>query len=82
MLKLDGVRTFYGPIEALKGVSLEVRQGEIVSLLGGNGAGKSTTLMTISGVNTAASGSITYEGRSLVLDERGARVQELIDGTP
>ncbi len=58
MLKLDGVRAFYGPIEALKGVSLTVNEGEIVSLLGANGAGKTTTLMTISGVNKTGGGSI------------------------
>jgi len=65
MLELKDVRSYYGPIEALKGVSLTVRKGEIVSLLGGNGAGKSTTLMTISGVNRAGGGEIRYNGRRI-----------------
>jgi len=64
MLKLADVHAYYGPIEALKGISLRVDKGEIVSLLGGNGAGKSTTLMTISGV-IKAEGSITYNGRRI-----------------
>jgi branched-chain amino acid transport system ATP-binding protein len=64
MLELNGVHAYYGPIEALKGISLKVDKGEIVSLLGGNGAGKSTTLMTISGVNKAE-GSITYNGKRI-----------------
>lgn len=62
MLELKGVHSFYGPIEALKGVSINVRKGEIVSLLGGNGAGKTTTLMTISGVIKAKAGEIRYKG--------------------
>jgi branched-chain amino acid transport system ATP-binding protein len=62
MLELNDVRAFYGPIQALKGVSLAVEKGEIVSLLGANGAGKSTTLMTISGVNRPQGGSVTYKG--------------------
>ncbi len=62
MLELSGVHSFYGPIEALKGVSINVRKGEIVSLLGGNGAGKTTTLMTISGVIKAKAGEIRYKG--------------------
>jgi branched-chain amino acid transport system ATP-binding protein len=65
MLKLSGVRAYYGPIAALKGVSLTVEKGEIVSLLGGNGAGKSTTLMTISGVNRPASGEIHYKDKRI-----------------
>ncbi len=65
MLELDGVRVFYGPIEALKGVSLSVRVGEVVSLLGANGAGKSTTLMAVSGVNKPGGGSITYNGKRI-----------------
>ena len=64
MLKLDDVLAFYGPIEALKGVSLSVKEGEVVSLLGANGAGKSTTLMAISGVNKIG-GSITYGGKRI-----------------
>ena len=65
MLKLEKVRTLYGPIEALKGVDIDVRRGEIVSLIGGNGAGKSTCLMTISGVLSPSSGSITLDGEPI-----------------
>ena len=50
MLKVKGIEVFYGDLQALRGVSLEVNQGEIVSIVGSNGAGKSTTLMTISGI--------------------------------
>ena len=65
MLKLDHVHTFYGQIEALKGVSLEVHPGEIVTLIGANGAGKSTLLMTICGTPQAAQGSIVFEGQNI-----------------
>ncbi len=65
MLKLEEVRTCYGPIEALKGVKLEIAKGEIVSLIGSNGAGKSTCLMTISGVLKPASGKIELKGESI-----------------
>ena len=65
MLEIDGLRAYYGSIEALQGISLRVDKGEIVSLLGGNGAGKSTTLMTISGVNRAGGGTITYKGKRI-----------------
>jgi branched-chain amino acid transport system ATP-binding protein len=60
MLKLENIHTFYGPIEALKGVDIEIRQGEIVCIIGNNGAGKSTTLMTISGVLKPCSGNIVF----------------------
>jgi branched-chain amino acid transport system ATP-binding protein len=66
MLQLDDVKTYYGNIRALKGVSLEVNQGEVVCLIGANGAGKSTTLMTISGVLIPVEGDILYNGRSIV----------------
>ncbi len=62
MLKLDDVHTYYGHIAALKGVSLAVEAGEIVALIGANGAGKSTTLRTISGLQRPRSGTITFEG--------------------
>jgi branched-chain amino acid transport system ATP-binding protein len=62
MLRLEGVHTFYGPIQALKGVTLEVKQGEIVALIGANGAGKSTTLMTISGALVPKAGRILFNG--------------------
>lgn len=66
MLKVDNLHTFYGQIEALKGISIEVKEGEIVTLIGANGAGKSTTLKTISGQLTPRSGTITFEGTKLV----------------
>jgi branched-chain amino acid transport system ATP-binding protein len=63
MLTLSDIHVSYGMIAALKGVSLEVRQGEIVALIGANGAGKSTTLMSISGVAGLTTGSIRYDDR-------------------
>ncbi|MFM8981076.1 MAG: ABC transporter ATP-binding protein [Planctomycetia bacterium] len=66
MLRVDGLEVAYGAVRALAGVSLEVRAGEIVTLVGSNGAGKSTTLRAISGLVPVRSGSITLEGRSLV----------------
>jgi branched-chain amino acid transport system ATP-binding protein len=65
MLRIAGVHTFYGQIEALKGVDLEVNEGEIVTLIGANGAGKSTLLMTICGAVPAAAGSIDFQGRDI-----------------
>ncbi len=65
ILKLEGIHTFYGSIHALKGISLEVRQGEIVTLLGANGAGKSTTLRSINGLQRPRQGSIQFEGRDI-----------------
>ncbi len=65
MLKISGVHTFYGQIEALKGVDLDVQQGEIVTLIGANGAGKSTLLMTICGAPRARHGAIQFEGRDI-----------------
>jgi branched-chain amino acid transport system ATP-binding protein len=65
LLKVDEIHTFYGNIEALKGVSLEVNEGEIVTLIGSNGAGKSTTLRSISGLTPARSGQIVLDGRPI-----------------
>jgi branched-chain amino acid transport system ATP-binding protein len=65
MLRVSGVHTFYGQIEALKGIDLEVQQGEIVTLIGANGAGKSTLLMTICGTPRARRGGIHFEGREI-----------------
>lgn len=62
MLEMRNVNTFYGNIQALRDVSLHVDDGEIVTLIGANGAGKSTTLMTICGVNTPRSGEIIWNG--------------------
>ena len=65
MLEIKDLNVFYGAIHALKGISLTVGDGELVSLIGANGAGKTTTLHTISGLLTAASGSITLDGKDL-----------------
>lgn len=65
MLKVSGIHTFYGNIEALRGVDLEVHAGEIVALIGANGAGKSTLLMTICGKPQAAAGQITFDGADI-----------------
>ncbi len=65
MLRIEGVHTLYGNIEALRGVDLEVNAGEIVTLIGANGAGKSTLLMTICGQPRAAKGRIVFEGRDI-----------------
>ena len=65
MLSVSGVHTFYGNIEALRGVDLEVREGEIVTLIGANGAGKSTLLMTICGNPRAARGEIVFDGENI-----------------
>ncbi len=65
MLKVSGVHTFYGSIEALRGVNLEVRAGEIVALIGANGAGKSTLLMTVCGQPAAARGRIDFDGEEI-----------------
>src|SRR5436190_11332311 len=62
VLRVENVHTFYGSIEALKGISLEVREGEIVTLIGANGAGKSTTLRSINGLNHPRSGTIVFQG--------------------
>ena len=62
LLSISGVHTFYGAIEALKGVDLSVEEGEIVTLIGANGAGKSTLLMTICGKPQAAQGSVRFAG--------------------
>lgn len=66
LLKLTDVHTYYGKIQALKGVSFEVHEGEVVTLLGSNGAGKSTTLMTISGILRPSKGTIEWQGENIV----------------
>ena len=65
MLNITKVETFYGNIQALRGVNVKVNDGEIVALIGSNGAGKSTLLMTISGVNKAATGDILFDSKSI-----------------
>ena len=66
MLTLEDVHTFYGTIEAIKGISLEVNEGEIVTLIGANGAGKSTTLRSIQGINRPKQGRILFNGDDIV----------------
>jgi branched-chain amino acid transport system ATP-binding protein len=65
LLEINDIHTFYGSIEALKGISLEVNEGEIVTLIGSNGAGKSTTLRSISGLTPPREGSIKFDGEEI-----------------
>lgn len=65
MLRVRGLHTYYGDLQALRGVSLHVRQGEIVSVIGNNGAGKTTTLMTISGVLAPRKGEVEFDGKRI-----------------
>jgi len=65
LLKVNDIQTFYGAIQALKGITLEVHAGEIVTLIGSNGAGKSTTLRSISGIVPPKVGTIVFEGREI-----------------
>ncbi len=65
MLKLEDVHVYYGQVHALKGITVEVQEGELVTMLGANGAGKSTTLMTVSGILRPRSGRIIFEGHDL-----------------
>lgn len=74
MLNLTDVHSYYRNIHALKGISLNVRQGSICCLIGANGAGKSTTLMTISGIQPIAKGAILYEDRPI----HGLRPEEIV----
>jgi branched-chain amino acid transport system ATP-binding protein len=74
MLKVTGLRVAYGGIQAVKGISFEVREGELVSLIGANGAGKTTTLKAITGTQPVAAGEIEFMGRSI----RGQGPWELV----
>ena len=65
LLQLRGIETFYGKIQALRGVDIDVNKGEIVTLIGANGAGKSTTMMTIFGAPRARRGRITFDGADI-----------------
>ncbi len=65
LLEVTDIRTFYGNIEALKGISITVEEGEVVTLIGSNGAGKSTTLRSISGLTPPREGSIKFEGTEI-----------------
>ena len=76
MLKINDINVFYGAIHAIKGASLEVNEGEIVTLIGANGAGKSTILRTISGLLKPKGGSIEFEGRDIA----GLPAHEIVKG--
>jgi branched-chain amino acid transport system ATP-binding protein len=65
VLEVDDIHTYYGAIQALKGISIEVRTGEIVTLIGANGAGKSTTLRSINGLNHPRRGTIRFQGKDI-----------------
>ena len=66
LLKVDDIHVYYGSIHAIKGISFEVNEGEIVTLIGANGAGKSTTLNTIAGLLKPRSGTISFDGKNIV----------------
>jgi branched-chain amino acid transport system ATP-binding protein len=68
LLEVKDVETYYGSIQALKGITIEVREGEIVTLIGSNGAGKSTTLRSINGLNHPRTGTISFLGRNITHD--------------
>lgn len=74
MLKVEGIDVYYGAIHALKGLSIEVEEGQIVTLIGANGAGKSTTLKTISGLLKPKNGKILFNGQEI----SGVKAQEIV----
>jgi branched-chain amino acid transport system ATP-binding protein len=76
ILEVEDVHTYYGSIQALKGISLDVREGEVVTLIGANGAGKSTTLRSINGLNHPRSGTIHFQGKDIT-DEAPHNVVKL-----
>jgi branched-chain amino acid transport system ATP-binding protein len=82
LLRVEDVHTYYGSIEALKGISLEVHEGEIVTLIGANGAGKSTTLRSINGLNHPRRGSIHFRGRDITRDPPHDIVRSGISQSP
>ena len=75
LLQIEGLKVSYGGIEALKGISFHVDAGEIVTLIGANGAGKSTTLRTIAGLVPASAGTITYDGQAVT----GIDTQKIVE---
>ena len=76
ILELQDVHTYYGPIHAVKGITLEVREGEVVTLIGANGAGKSTTLRTINGLNHPRRGKIRFLGKDIT-DEKPHQIVKM-----
>ncbi|MBN1829596.1 MAG: ABC transporter ATP-binding protein [Deltaproteobacteria bacterium] len=75
MLKISDVKTYYGNIQALKGINVEIAQGEIITLIGANGAGKTTTLMSVSGIVPPRSGDIFFEGNPIT----GLKPHEIVE---
>ena len=75
MLKIDSIVVNYGNFEALHGISMDVKEGEIVALLGGNGAGKSTTINTISGLTSLQAGNVVFQGVNINNVPRHERVK-------
>ena len=82
ILELEDVHTYYGSIQALKGISLTVNQGEIVTLIGANGAGKSTTLRSINGLNSPRRGRIRFQGRDITYASAHDIVEQGISQSP
>ena len=82
ILELKDVHTFYGSIEALKGISIEVHDGEIVTLIGANGAGKSTTLRSINGLNHPREGTIQFKGKDITNESPHSVVKMGISQSP
>jgi len=82
ILQLDDVHTYYGSIQALKGISITVNEGEIVTLIGANGAGKSTTLRSINGLNSPRRGRIRFQGRDITHASAHDIVEQGISQSP
>ena len=82
MLELKDIHTYYGNIRAVRGISIEVNAGEKVCMIGANGAGKSTTLMTVSGVHVPVEGSIYFEGEDITTTSAEQRVALGISQVP
>ena len=82
ILRVEEIHTYYGRIEALKGISLEVGEREIVTLIGANGAGKSTTLRSINGLNHPRKGTISFQGRNITNDTPHSIVKRGIAQSP
>jgi len=82
VLELEDIHTYYGSIQALKGISLTVDQGEIVTLIGANGAGKSTTLRSINGLNNPRRGRIRFQGRDITHSSAHDIVEQGISQSP
>ena len=82
MLRIEGINVYYGNIHALKNLSLEVERGKIVSLIGANGAGKTSTLKTISGLIRPKTGDILFEGESITGEPAQAIVKKGVSQVP